>query len=241
MDKEKKPNGDIKKIISILLDWFFPPSCAGCGRISFLWCPSCEEKLFKAMQVAMREKENEKRFYISLQVEEEFRLLDDLDFLTLHKDEVSNAIRSLKYNKNFDMGLIFGKYLKELYDEKNWHIDYVIPVPLGKKRFQERGFNQAEILAKGFCDCTNLSLNTDCLQRKKETRTQVGLNITQREENMQTAFFVESLKVKNKNILLIDDVLTTGATLRACASALLDGGANSVVALTVTSGTFASS
>ena len=229
------------QFLNLLLDWVFPPVCAGCDRISFLICPDCEKILFEIIEESVCYKNNELRYYASLKVEEEMRLLDELDFLGIHRNELAKCVRALKYHHNLEIGKVLGQYLGDAFLDKKWEIDLVVPVPLGEKRILSRGYNQAEIIAEGFCEKTGLQIDKVSLRRKKETRTQVGLNIKQREKNMLDAFVADGSLIKDKSILLIDDVLTTGATLRSSALALRKGGAKAVLAMTISSGTVSDS
>ena len=235
-DKQKSHS-----IWNSILDWFYPPVCAGCGRISFLLCEDCLQAFEEGKLVANRTKKNERRFYAGLKVEEGQRLLTELDFLNLHQGVAANLVRAVKYNANQEMGVLLGTLLGEAFCSNDWKVDVVMPVPLGTVRLQERGYNQASLIADGFCEKTGLLLDKKSLLRKKETRSQVGLDINQREANMLEAFVAEGSLIDGKKILLIDDVLTTGATLRSCAVALLEGGATQVSALTITSATIVSS
>jgi len=110
----------------------------------------------------------------------------------------------------------------------------VIPVPLYKTQFRERGYNQAELLAKEFVkQFPQMALQGKTLVRIKSTRSQTKLSRKDRLQNLLTAFsVVDSEAIKNKTILLIDDVCTTGATLNACAKTLLRAGADKVFGLT---------
>lgn len=233
---DKKKNNTL---LHVLLDWFFPPACAGCGRIGFLLCPECAAGFEKGFEKAQTAQKNERRYYTGLKADEGERLLTELAFLGLHQDELAQAVRELKYHQNDAIGPVLGELLAEAFFNLGWQVDVVMPVPLGEKRLRRRGYNQAELIARGFCAQSDLPLACDCLTRKKETRSQVGLDITQREVNMQNAFIAEGSLINGKQILLIDDVLTTGATLRSCAAALLEGGAASVMAMTITSATVA--
>ncbi len=113
----------------------------------------------------------------------------------------------------------------------------IIPVPLHWRRAWNRGFNQAELLAKPFGKSFNLEVRRDLLRRKRHTESQVKLKHDERRENVSGAFVVPKSKkreVKGRDFLLIDDVCTTGATLDACANALKRAGARYVWALTLT-------
>jgi ComF family protein len=222
-----------------ILDWFYPPGCAGCGRISFLLCDDCLHTFKKGMRTAENVKKNERRYFAGLKAENGVRLLSNIDFLNLHQGVAASLVRALKYHQNQEIGKVLGGLLGEAFLQKAWEIDVVMPVPLGTQRLFERGYNQASLIAYGFSEKTGLPILENGLMRKKETRTQVGLDITQREMNMLEAFMAEKSFVEGKKILLIDDVLTTGATLRSCAVALMEGGATEVSAMTVTSATMA--
>jgi ComF family protein len=110
----------------------------------------------------------------------------------------------------------------------------LIPVPLHIKRLRERGFNQSLLLAYKLGGKYKLPVNFSLIKRRKATLTQTGLNKTEREENIKGAFVViDEKKVCDENIILIDDVYTTGATINECAKTLLKTGAQKVAALTL--------
>ncbi len=110
----------------------------------------------------------------------------------------------------------------------------VIPVPLHRRRQRQRGYNQSELLARSAARVLRFPLYPDGLKRKRETLPQSGLTDRQRMENVQAAFEIGSgLPVQGRQILLVDDILTTGATLNACARVLLASGAAGVDVLTL--------
>jgi competence protein ComFC len=110
----------------------------------------------------------------------------------------------------------------------NQSLDLITSVPLGLVRFKERGYNQANLLARPIALFFKIPFSSHALSRTRETRTQVGLSVAERMENMSGAFQVKEQMVKGKAILVVDDVATSGATLNACAEALLDVGASRV-------------
>ena len=114
--------------------------------------------------------------------------------------------------------------------------DFLVPVPLSPERFSERGYNQAEIIAKAISEKFNIPLRTDILIKIKDTRPQSTLSRNEREANIKDAYNCTK-DVCGKNIILIDDVFTTGYTLDYCAKALKEQGADNVIAITVTHGT----
>jgi ComF family protein len=118
-------------------------------------------------------------------------------------------------------------------EKLNWPVDIVTSVPLGLVRLAERGYNQATLLARPIALYQNLPFSTNILSRVRETKTQVGLTIKQRQENMDGAFKADAKKAKGKNVLVVDDVATSGATLNACAKALLEAGAGKVYGFTL--------
>jgi len=118
------------------------------------------------------------------------------------------------------LGVMAGNQLKENNHFKT--TDVIIPVPLHKSRLRKRGYNQSACFAEGIATVLNIPVLTDCLIRKKATQTQTKKSRYERTLNMQDVFeVVDAHKLAGKNILLVDDVVTTGATLEACALALL--------------------
>jgi ComF family protein len=107
--------------------------------------------------------------------------------------------------------------------------DLVVPIPLGVKRLRERGYNQAALLARPFALALQLPYRPRALKRIKETRTQVGLSIPQRRKNVEGAFEADPDIVSGKSVIVMDDVMTTGATLDEAGQALKQAGASQVV------------
>ena len=143
------------------------------------------------------------------------------------------ALHTLKYRRNMALGDALAKHFAEYVGTLDWFVDFVVPVPLGKERTRERGYNQVGLVAMPLASINHWGYASRALIRTRETRSQVGLSASERKENVSGAFHASASQVSGAIILLVDDVATTGATLSACAAALLDAGARSVYALTV--------
>ncbi len=131
------------------------------------------------------------------------------------------------------MGESLALHLVELTETLNWPVQLVAPVPLSKQRLRERGYNQSGLLARPLALATGLAYRPWALWRVRDTRSQVGLNERERLQNVMGAFEADSKEVNGKNVLVIDDVATTGATQNGCAEALLKAGARAVYGLTL--------
>jgi len=115
-----------------------------------------------------------------------------------------------------------------------WKVDVVVPVPLHPKRKKDRGFNQAQIIAKELARIKGIEAGDQLLLKIKNVPPQTSRTVEEREENVSGAFAVaEGEKIKGKAVLLIDDVYTTGSTIRECSSVLRNAGVKEVKALTV--------
>lgn len=143
------------------------------------------------------------------------------------------AIHRLKYQHDIGLGEILARPLITLLGNLDWEYDLVLPVPLGVARLRERGYNQAALLARPVALKLGARYQPEAIDRVKETRSQVGLNLTQRRENVKNAFRAQADWVTGKGILLIDDVTTSGSTLESCAAALCAAGAERVYGLTL--------
>jgi ComF family protein len=146
---------------------------------------------------------------------------------------IRHAIHKLKYYRNMALGDALSKHLAEYVGTLGWPVDLVVPVPLGKKRIKERGYNQVGLVAMPLAEVNHWRYAPRAVVRSRETRSQVGLTVAERKENVSGAFLGETGIVSGAKILLVDDVATTGATLSSCAAALMDAGARSVYALTL--------
>jgi len=152
-----------------------------------------------------------------------------------YSTEMRRAIHELKFEGRRPLAKLLAPFLAEIFFE-SWRredFDLITAVPLHRVRRRERGFNQAELLSRALAQITGISeLRT--LRRAAATRSQVGLSDAQRRENVRNAFrCTDAGRVTGKRILLIDDVMTTGATVTSAAEALIGAGAEKVSVLTV--------
>ncbi len=204
-----------------IIDLLFPIECIGCNKEGRWICDNCINEIkINSEIIELKGKNN----YLS-------GLLVASDY---NQKLICNALHLFKYNFAYSLGNdlaeILLKYLKSILIRENFDkFDMVIPVPLSKKRRLWRGFNQSEILAVKVCHEFGWLLSSDTLGRKINNVPQVGLNAKERRENVRDIFYLKSDNLLyNRNILLIDDVFTTGATMQECAKILKMGGANSV-------------
>jgi ComF family protein len=155
----------------------------------------------------------------------------------LHVEPLRHFIHLLKYEDRPDLAPDLARYLAATLAGPEWEtiwpqLDAIVPVPLHPARRRQRGYDQSELLARGLSDRTRIPLRVDFVARTRETHAQVGLNAAQRQANMHNAFAATG-RCSGQHLLLIDDVYTTGATMRACAAALRAAGAATVCGLTL--------
>jgi ComF family protein len=155
----------------------------------------------------------------------------------LHLAPLREAIHAFKYENRPEFAPLLARYLVAVFATPPWTtlptpITGVVPVPLHAERLAARGYNQAHLLATHFCERVGLPLEPTWLARTRDTPHQVGLNLRDRQANVQGAFAATSA-VAGQSVLLIDDVYTTGSTLAACVAALRGVGAHAVYALTL--------
>ena len=144
----------------------------------------------------------------------------------LYKGPLRKAINLLKYH---NMKRLSKPLSEKILRMEIPQVDAVIPIPLYKDRLRQREFNQSALLAKYTAKDTGASLLVDCLVKVKDTMPQVGLSSRERRQNIRNAFGVEKKElIKGKNILLMDDVITTGATVRECSRVLKKAGAGNI-------------
>jgi len=155
----------------------------------------------------------------------------------LYEGVIKELIHEFKYKNKLHLGKplsgIMTEFIKE-YDLPIKYLDLIIPMPLHKTRLREREFNQAEVLSRHIASEFNKEIASDVLIRHRLTKTQTELPLSKRYLNVKDSFSVaENCTLRNKNVLLVDDVLTTGATSSEAAYAIKKSGANIVFVLTL--------
>ena len=155
--------------------------------------------------------------------------IDGFTAVYIYNEVSSRMVKRLKYQGK--------RYMAKPLSEKlvipdDWNIDAIVPVPLHYKRERERGFNQSELIAKHLAKRLGVRLDTSLLARIKNTKQQAELTVAGRRRNVKDAFCADE-SANGLNVLLIDDVRTTGATLISCAEALRRFGCGKVYAATV--------
>ena len=139
----------------------------------------------------------------------------------------------MKYRRNIGLGESLAIQMVDFVRGLQWPIEMLMPVPLGKKRLKERGYNQVGLVARPLAYRLGLRYEPDALRKIRETRSQVGLTVSQRRNNVHDAYQADPGIVKGKSILIMDDVATTGSTISACTETLLSAGAQDVYVLTI--------
>jgi ComF family protein len=224
----------IQKIYWQIIDWLYPACCCSCGIVGKLVCNNCFSNLqMPGINACTYCGEPLKKPGVCLHCRTHpphFHSLRSLGYFT---GSLRDAIHSLKYQRNFGLGNFFSVPLAQIVQRESWQIDLVTAVPLNKKRWKERGYNQAEVLAKPVARIIGVLYSSNLIQRIKHTNSQVGLSLQDRQNNVADAFLASPALVKTKNILIIDDVATTCSTMDACAKALKAAGTKNVFALTL--------
>ncbi len=158
----------------------------------------------------------------------------------LYTGQVKDSIHRFKYRGKPDLAVSFAKEAAAYYKATaGWEIDAIVPVPLHPGRLKERGFDHCRLMAAELGELLELPVIQDALLRDKETSPQHGLNNTERRSNLKEAIIINRHKreqVAESNILVVDDIFTSGATVDACARALQKAGADKVYFLVLAIG-----
>jgi ComF family protein len=146
---------------------------------------------------------------------------------------LSDALVAFKYRPDIGFAELLATWGQVKLFELAWKPDVIVPVPLHKVRLEQRGYNQVELITSALARFTSIPHGDSTIKRVRETRSQVGLDPRARFANMESAFHVEKGSLHQQRVLLVDDLLTTGATLIGCAEALFSAGATHVYALAI--------
>lgn len=208
--------------------------CGGCGKVGWRWCPECQARVprihqpfcetcgipTQATDTCEKCKSNPPAYRM-------------MRSWAVFDSPIQNGLHTMKYRRNIGLGEAIAMQMVEFVRSLEWPIEIMMPVPLGKNRLRERGYNQVGLVARPLAYQLGLKYEPDALWKMRETRSQVGLTESQRRENVQAAYQADPTIVNRKSILIMDDVATTGSTISACTQALLSAGAQEIYVLTI--------
>lgn len=227
--------GALRKAGTTLLDWLFPPRCAGCGALGGPWCPACDGAtrwlqaplcagcglpLAADQRTCGRCRRQPFAFAAG-------RALGP------YEGRLRQAVLTLKRQPNHALAAVFAEKWLPVLQAEAWAVELVVPVPLTPARQAQRGFNQAGLLAEALAARRRLPSLASALRRHPGGRVQHELPAAQRWDNLQGTYVADKQAILGTQVLLVDDIMTTGATAQAASEALLQAGARQVYVLTV--------
>ncbi len=217
-----------------LLDLLFPPRCAGCDRMGDWFCADCQAGLDRlAPPLCPRCGSPAGGHNSRAACLPPSSPLDCLRSVAYFGGGLRSAIHRFKYQDLRLLARPLGELMAQAWEEGGTAGDLVLPVPLHPIRLRERGYNQSALLAREVGRRLQLPVAEDGVQRIRHTRPQVDLGVEERRANVHQAFAARSARVSGRRVILVDDVLTSGATLEACAAALRQAGARTVCGFTL--------
>jgi len=222
----------VVELFSDFISLIFPDTCFSCQRVlkkgENKICTHCRANLPFTHIHKQNPKDNlvTQKFYGKVPIEY------GLAFLKFSKDsKVQHLLHQIKYNQQPELAEMLGLWYASELREQGFHekFDYVVPVPLHPNKLKIRGYNQSDYFGAGLSKPLEKELATDLLRRNTHTSTQTKKSRLERWKNVASIFEITNpTKIQNKSILLVDDVITTGATLEACAKALLEAEAAAI-------------
>ncbi len=225
----------LEKLKGGVLDFVFPRFCVGCGREGSFLCLSCQHRLQRIMPPLCPKCGRPQpsgivcSSCVGWQAE-----IDGIRSPFRFEDTVRKAVHQLKYRNIRVLAVPLAKLLSDYLAASPVLGEVLVPVPLHRKRLRERGYNQSSLLAIELGKLSGLPVVDDCLVRQRHVSPQARTaNVEERRRNVAGAFICRDNRLRDKQVLLIDDVSTSGATLDACAAALKAAGAASVWGLTL--------
>jgi len=171
------------------------PVCQENSSSSLGACESCQKSLFKP------------------------QISENLVYLGDYSAGLEQAVKALKFKHSHRLSKLFALELAKAIKKANWQVDIICPIPLHWSRYLERGYNQSALVADDLAKNLDVEFNK-LLIRSKKTKQQAKLSKQERKTNLNNAFSLKKLEIENKNIILLDDVITSGATIAAAIEVL---------------------
>lgn len=223
-----------RQVWGSFIDLLYPPQCGGCQTAGSLWCDACRAAI-EPIKPPWCEKCGEP--FVTDRLCANCRahplVIEKIRSVALFEGVLRQAIHRFKYERLAGLAEPFGEMLADYWRGELLTADWLIPVPLHPSRERDRGYNQSELLARSLARRVDVPVSSKGLRRTRATAVQMTLNAAERRQNVAGAFGCVEGRVHGARVMLIDDVGTTGATLDACAQAVLKAGAASVMGLTL--------
>ena len=215
----------MKKVLYDFIDLVFPNCCPGCDQPLVSGeqhlCTSCELDL-----PLYQANENIVSYFAG-----RLELADARAYLKFYHGGIAQKLlHQIKYKGEQDLGEYLGRmFMQHLSKEAAYsNVEIIVPVPLHKSKLRNRGYNQSEVLAKGMAEVFGIGVESSGVVRIKESETQTRKDRAARWQNVSGIFAVTNDNLQGRHVLLVDDVITTGATLEACGETILAAGASSL-------------
>lgn len=229
----------IAQLMKLFKDTIFPAHCFGCDSEGKFVCDDCYRTLdisgvFCCPVCHVENKTGES----CVQCKNELYIHRHVA-VTPYKEDglIGDMMHSFKYHFAEDVRDVFERMIQDFFKSNSIEIDMIIPVPLHKKRFVERGFNQSEIIAQTISSILHKPILVNILLRSRYTQKQAKLKREERLKNLIDAFEIKNpQEIAGKHILLVDDVFTTGTTVNECAKVLVNSGCASVTSFSIARG-----
>lgn len=207
-----------------ILDLIYPPVCGICGKLDKnSLCKACENMLKKYFDIKIEEYKNEKYY-------------DKHIYFFMYEGIIRKLILNYKFN---DKAYLYKTFVNFLIKQKKVFeiiksYDIILPVPISKKRYNQRGYNQAELICRQLSKEVKIKIVKKCLYKQKDIVPQSSLNKESRIQNVKDAYKIKNIRIiKNKKIILFDDIYTTGSTANECSKILKKNGAKEVIVITL--------
>ena len=224
----------IRSWLEAFMAILYPRLCPGCSNALLqherIVCPLCKSELPLTRILDSPDNVVEKLFWGRVKLEHASSM-----YTFVKQGKIQHLIHAVKYKENQELGIELGRWMGHYYANTHFaKVDILVPVPLHPKKEYQRGYNQSQLLVQGMCEVWGLPCMEKLIQRTSYTDSQTKKGRFQRWENVSNLFILNpQYSIEDKHVLLIDDVLTTGATLESCVQALLTGNNVRVSVLTL--------
>ena len=212
------------QFLEFVLNFIYPPQCGVCGKIGSCLCKKCEIELEKIHIAENRKNTDLQKYY------------DEVFYHFSYTGIIRDKIIAYKF---LNQSYLFEMFVKIMLKKKKTFgffekYDIIIPVPISRKRLYERGYNQSELIAKKISNCLSIKMEKNVLIKVKDNIPQSNLDKKTRKENVKDVYEIRNTGIiKNKKILLIDDIYTTGSTVNECSRILKENGAKYIGVMTI--------